>query len=259
MINQFDFDKLKKQYLNNDPFDHVVIDDFWKENIANELLYEMGETANNVRTFQMDNVTRYKSPLENKIVVPHWDLFKKTTYQAFTYLNSEFLPTIKSITNIDNLKPDVGLHAGGLHFHPRNGNLNVHKDYSIHPKLGKMRKLNIIVYMNPIWKDEWNGNLEFWSHDDEHNQPKEKIKSIKPSFNRAVIFDVSQNGWHGLPEYTKQPKDVYRQSMALYYLIEPLSNMENRAKSLFAPREDQKNDESIRQLIKDRTKITWTL
>ena len=63
MINQFDFDELKKQYLNNDPFDHVVIDDFWKENIANELLYEMGETANNVRTFQMDNVTRYKSPI----------------------------------------------------------------------------------------------------------------------------------------------------------------------------------------------------
>ena len=49
------------------------------------------------------------------------------------------------------LNLDIGLHGGGVHLNQRSGgNLNLHKDYSIHPKLGMMRKLNLIIYMNPM-------------------------------------------------------------------------------------------------------------
>ena len=217
MINKINADELYQTYTNNVPFDHVIIDDFWEKSVADEIVREMNDMP------KQGMVTRYNSPLENKI------------------------------TNLYNLKPDVGLHGGGIHFHPTNGNLNLHKDYSIHPKLGMMRKLNLIIYMNPVWKEEWNGHLEFWSHDNENNSPKECSAHITPLFNRAVLFDVSQDGWHGLPSYTKQPDDIYRQSMAIYYMTKPDSNIEIRPKALFAPRDEQKHDEKIHELIRSRS------
>jgi hypothetical protein len=48
------------------------------------------------------------------------------------------------------LYPDPGLHGGGWHMHGAGGNLNPHLDYSIHPKSGLMRKLNIIIYLSNI-------------------------------------------------------------------------------------------------------------
>ena len=107
--------------------------------------------------------------------------------------------------------------------------------------------------MNPIWQDDWYGHLEFWSHDKENNAPKECKIKILPKFNRAVLFDVSQDGWHGLPTHTRQPNDIYRQSMAIYYMTEPKNDIEIRPKALFAPREDQQNNDEIQELIIKRS------
>jgi Rps23 Pro-64 3,4-dihydroxylase Tpa1-like proline 4-hydroxylase len=35
--------------------------------------------------------------------------------------------------------------------------LNVHLDYSIHPKLGLERRLNLVLYITSGWKPEWGG------------------------------------------------------------------------------------------------------
>ena len=47
----------------------------------------------------------------------------------------------------------------------RGGKLNIHKDYSIHPRVDppKQRKLNLIVYLTEDWNPEWGGALELWS------------------------------------------------------------------------------------------------
>ena len=47
-----------------------------------------------------------------------------------------------------------------LHMHGRGGNLNIHKYYSIHPRLKLQRKLNLIVYMSDDWDPTWGGGLE---------------------------------------------------------------------------------------------------
>jgi Rps23 Pro-64 3,4-dihydroxylase Tpa1-like proline 4-hydroxylase len=133
------------------------------------------------------------------------------------------------------------------------GRLNVHLDYSIHPKLNLLRKYNFIYYLTPEWKEEWGGNLEFWSHDDVNNSPKEKIVTIKNKFNRAIIFDASQNSWHGFSKDINCPEDKFRKSIAMYYMTEVPEGANQRRRALYSPTEEQKNNPEILNLIKQRT------
>jgi hypothetical protein len=149
---------------------------------------------------------------------------------------------------------DPGLHGGGWHLHGKGGKLNVHLDYDIHPKVKLQRKLNLIVYLNKDWQPEWGGGLELWSHDDATNGPKELVKTVENKFNRAVLFDTTQNSWHGLPENLTCPDGQYRKSIAVYYLQIPI-RATDRQKAVFAPHKEQASDQSVLELIRQRSDI----
>ncbi len=248
-INPIDINDLKNSYLNAKPFNHIVIDNFFHSEFANKL---EGDFPN----FNDKSWYFYNNPIEHKKTMNHWDRFPKDTYQAFSFLNSQgFINQIQELTNIKNLLPDVGLNGGGWHMHSKDGKLNVHLDYSMHPKLMLERRLNIIIYMCKDWQESWGGELGLWSHDAKKNKPKECIHKIVPIFNRAVIFDTTQNSWHGLPEELRCPDGIYRKSLAVYYLSELRKNTSKRGKALFAPYKDQKNDPEIIELIKKRSNV----
>lgn len=250
MINLFpyNYQKLNADFVNAKPFPHCVIDDFFEKDIALKLSQEFPD-------YNDPNIwSVYRNAIENKKLTPHWDLFPKTTYQVFTLMNTpEFVEKIKQITGIPDLVADYGMHGGGWHMHTRGGKLNMHKDYSIHPKLGMERRINIIIYMTPEWKSEWNGGLEFWSHDSEKNLPKECVTKIENHFNRAVIFDTASNSWHGLPHEIICPEGVYRKSLAIYYISPARVTAESHDRAYFAPTAEQANDPEILELIKRRS------
>ena len=247
MINEFDYDKLSKEFQEAQPFRHVVIDNFFDDETARQLSSEFPD-YNDEKIWSV-----YRNPIENKKLTPNWDLFPKSTYQAFSLMNTpEFVEKIRKITGIANLEADYGLHGGGWHMHGRGGKLNMHKDYSIHPKLGKERRINIIIYMTPDWQEEWGGGLELWSHNDETGLPKECVTKVYNKFNRAVLFDTAQNSWHGLPDEITCPEGVYRKSLAIYYLSEARESSETHDRALFAPHKEQANNPEILELIKKR-------
>ena len=248
IINDLNIEKLKTEYEQGQPFKYVVIDNFFKEDIAKEL-------AGQFPNYDDDKVWNiYKNPLENKRLTPDWNLFPPATYRAFTFLNSpEFLKTIGDIIGIDNIIPDMGLHGGGWHITPSGGKLNVHLDYSIHPKLGLERRANLIIYLSEDWKPEYGGQLGLWSHDNETNLPKECVSKVDVKFNRAVIFDTTQNSWHGLPEEVASPKGVNRKSLNIYYLTEPRAEAPPRERALFAPYKEQSESAEIMELIEKRS------
>ena len=248
MINQFDYDKLSKEFQEAKPFRHCIIDNFFEDITALDL-------SNEFPDYNDPNIwSVYRNAIENKKLTPHWDLFPAKTYQAFTLMNKpEFVEKIKLITGIPNLIADYGMHGGGWHMHTRGGKLNMHKDYSIHPKLGMERRINIIIYMTPDWQEEWNGGLEFWSHDAEKNLPKECVTKVFNKFNRAVLFDTTQNSWHGLPTEIICPDGVYRKSLAIYYISEPRTDAESHDRAYFAPTSEQANNQEILDLIKKRS------
>ena len=234
--------------MHEEPFDHWIIDDFFPPDKAQRI-------TENFPAYDDERWYFYENAIENKKTLQHWLRFPPEIYQTLQDLcSNDFIETIKSMTGIKNLYPDYGLHGGGLHMHGRGGNLNIHKDYSIHPRLKLQRKLNLIVYMSDDWDPTWGGGLELWSNNPKTNRPKELVKTVEPKFNRAILFDTTQNSWHGLPKPLTCPEGKYRKSLAVYYLTDVDENTEERYRALFVPTEDQLTDPKIVELCKERSK-----
>lgn len=235
-------------FWNEKPFPHVVIDNFFTEEVAQEIAKEF--PSPNSQTF---NVV-YDNPIEVKLTGNDWDRFPKTTYKAFFYLSSHKFATFlkEGLKSEKELFADYGLHGGGYHTHPTGGKLNVHLDYSIHPKLGLQRKYNIIVYINPHYQTGWGGELGLWNSAD--GKPTTLEKVVEPVFNRAVLFETTY-GWHGLEIPNKFPEGESRNSLAIYYVIEPDADADPRPRALFAPSLEQQGDESILKFIEERVRL----
>ena len=231
------------------PYDHWLLDDFFPVDVARRL-------ANEFPDYNEPNWHWYNNPLENKKAKNHWYEFPQLTYQIFSHLNStEFIETIREITGIQTLYPDIGLHGGGWHMHSRGGKLNIHLDYNINPKLNLQRKLNLIVYLTEDWDTSWGGGLELWSHNEETNLPDKREVVVDNIFNRAILFDTTQNSWHGLPQPITCPEGVYRKSIAVYYMTDIPENTNQRKRALYAPTKEQENDSEVLDFIKER--VTW--
>jgi Rps23 Pro-64 3,4-dihydroxylase Tpa1-like proline 4-hydroxylase len=231
------------------PFDYRVIDNFLDQEQAKRISKEFPEYNSDIWYF-------YNNPLENKKSCNTWYQFGSETYKTLAYLNSsEFIEELQELTGIQKLYPDIGLHGGGLHIHGRGGKLNVHLDYSIHPKLKLQRKLNLIIYLTEDWDYNWGGSLEFWSHNEETKKPNEKVVTVDNVFNRAVLFDTTQNSWHGFPEPLICPENTYRKSLAVYYLTDSSEDVDSRPRALYAPTKEQENNPEILNFIEERMKL----
>lgn len=244
MIN---IDNLLKASVLKEPFEHIVIDNFFKEEVIDALLEEFPEYNDSKCWYS------YNNPIEIKRTCNSWDRFPPTTYCAFWYLCSEeFSKIIGEKFNVA-VKADIGLNGGGWHLHGKGGKLNIHKDYSMHPKIPLQRSHNIIIHLSKDWNQNWGGALELWTHNKESNSPDKCVKQVPLKYNRAIIFNTNQNSWHGLPEPLQCPENVFRKTMAVYYVKQPEENAESRYRALFAPTKEQENNLEVLNLIKQRT------
>ena len=226
------------------PFPHAVIENFFHPSIARQIAAEFP-------AFDSDAWHEYANALEVKRTCNNRERFGPVTKQAFEWLNSAgFAELLRlSIGAEYPLYCDPDLHGGGLHYHGPGGKLNVHLDYSLHPRLGLARKLNLLVYVNPNWRDEWGGGLGLYEAGTDGPGPL--AKSIEPRFNRAVLFQTT-NAWHGLPEPIACPEGQARQSLAVYYLTDPTHALDSRSRALFAPAPEQQGDPEVIDLIARR-------
>jgi Rps23 Pro-64 3,4-dihydroxylase Tpa1-like proline 4-hydroxylase len=219
MINLDLSKQLSNQYQEAHPFPHIVIDKFLPETILDSVLDEFNKNEN----WWYDKV-KWTEPYQvNKFYWPH-DIETAnnmpndlpTISALVNYLNSPImLKYLEELTGIDNLIGDELLMGGGLHKITSGGKLAIHKDYNVHPVKKMYRRLNLLIYLNKNWKEEWGGNLELWDKD----HTKLEV-SVEPLFNRAVIFTISEDSLHGHPVPLNTPENVSRNSIALYYFTE---------------------------------------
>ena len=99
-----------------------------------------------------------------------------------------------------------------MHLIEPGGFLKIHVDFNWHERLKLDRRLNLLLYLNRDWPEEYGGHLELWNHD-----VSRCVKRILPIFNRCVIFNTSESSHHGHPDPMKCPPGRCRKSLALYY------------------------------------------
>ncbi len=253
MINYKAVEKPLKAFKGALPFDHCVVDNFFDEEVAENLAAEFLD-------YESSKWFVYHNKLENKKALKDWNAFPSLTYKAFSELQDTTLTKLLSSSIGVGLFIDPGLHGGGWHIHGQGGNLNPHLDYSIHPKMDLQRKLNIIIYLSKELNSSLHGgHLGLWTQNSKEVIPGDLSAEIEPIFNRAVIFDTTQNSWHGMSKPLIQPSDIYRKSLAIYYLCEPRADAPENLRAIYAARVDQKNDPEIESLIKLRSGIETSI
>ncbi|XOJ73951.1 2OG-Fe(II) oxygenase [Candidatus Pelagibacter sp. Uisw_114] len=105
---------------------------------------------------------------------------KKLIDEAYSI---KFLNWLKSFTGEEIILPDPELVGGGIHSTVKGGFLKIHADFNWNKRLKLYRKLNLLIYLNKKWNDEWGGDLELWSKD-----VKTCEKKIIPIFNKTCNF-----------------------------------------------------------------------
>ncbi len=204
---------LKRSFLEAKPYPHVILDHLLHSDAAEQLLADFSAASEN----EWDH---YKVANTNKLQFNNPDHFGAATKAIIGELNSaKFINLLKAITDIDNLMPDHNLEGGGLHQIERGGHLNIHADFTVHPHHRNwQRRLNLIVYLNKNWADEYGGQLQLWD-----KEVKNCVASIAPHFNRAVVFRTDADSFHGHPEPLRCPPKVSRKSLALYFYTKELA------------------------------------
>lgn len=141
------------------------------------------------------------------------DMLSLAQQRIIADLNSDrMLAYLEGITGIKGLVADPDILGGGVHEILPGGFLNVHTDFNVHPKLKMLRTLNLIVYLNEDWREEWEGHLELWDE-----QVRHPIARIAPLMNRAALFQTNEISYHGHPTPLACPQQRTRKSFALYY------------------------------------------
>jgi hypothetical protein len=188
------------------PFPHLVLDDFFDPALLERVLAEFprpGEAA----------WQRFDNEREIKLASAAEASFGPTARLFLYHLNSiTFLEFLTRVTGIENLIPDPCFDGGGLHQIEPGGKLAVHADFNKHPRTGLDRRLNVLVYLNQDWREDYGGHLELWDRDITRCEAR-----ILPLFNRMMIFGTTDFTYHGHPDPLRCPKGMTRKSLALYY------------------------------------------
>jgi Rps23 Pro-64 3,4-dihydroxylase Tpa1-like proline 4-hydroxylase len=130
----------------------------------------------------------------------------------YAFNSRPFLRVIENITGIKGLIPDPYFLGAGFHEIAQGGYLGMHADFNHHKPMNLERRINILIYLNKGWTEDYGGQLEFWDDD-----MKKCEVSIVPTFNRAAMFSTTSRSWHGNPQPVNHPAGVTRKSIALYY------------------------------------------
>jgi hypothetical protein len=203
---------LAARYRESKPCPHILLEDFIDPATALTMAREFPQPASHAWT-------QYKHANENKLGMPKRELFPQTIGAVVDELNSpQFVAWVSALTGIPNLMADPMLEGGGLHQSGTGGYLNVHTDFSMHHfHTNWHRRVNLILYLNPDWRQEWGGALELW-------EPKMARCGAKypPLLNHALIFTTDERSLHGFPDPLTCPQAESRKSLALYYYtLEP--------------------------------------
>ena len=240
-----DPEAFNSKYISAKPFPHIVIDDFISKQMLEHVYDEFPDLRN------IPTKIEFKNQREIKFASEGFADLSPSAFKLISFLNSNvFLEYLSLLTGIEEcLISDPYLAGGGYHEIKTGGLLKVHADFNKHPSIDMDRRLNLLLYLNKDWQDHWGGSLELF-HEDDLSRPS---VSIKPIFNRCVIFSTTSYTYHGHPTPLTLPENESRKSIALYYfsLGRPKSESHGKHGTLFVAAKGEKLSYDLRSILYD--------
>lgn len=197
-----------ESYVKNDPFAHTVIDDFFDPKVLDAVVAEVDA---------LDRDKRYAKFIDRKTDHNKFAFYPdvvgaETARLAQTLNSGPFLAYLEKLTGISHLIADPSYFGGGVHWIENGGYLEIHADFNHLKPYNLERRINLLLYLNKDWLDDYQGHLELWD-----SATMSKRKEVAPVFNRAVIFSTVKEALHGHPTPLSAPTGIARRSLALYY------------------------------------------
>ncbi|MBC9957452.1 2OG-Fe(II) oxygenase [Yimella sp. cx-51] len=202
-----ELDAIAPQYRGARPFPHVVLDNVLKPEAFTAAVAAFPATDDPFwKGYLHVNETKYSNTEPDT-----WSPVLRAIAQDFC--SEEFVAFLEELTGISGLLPDWSMDGGGLHQTLRGGHLNIHTDFSTHHDHEDWaRRVNILLYLNESWPEEWGGQLELWNKDVTRREGL-----VTPLGNRMLVFTTSGESFHGHPDGLNCPPGEARRSLALYY------------------------------------------
>jgi hypothetical protein len=205
-----ELDTQAASYRAGDPFPHIVLDGVLRPDAFARAAAEFpGMEDEFWKGYLHVNETKYSNTEPDS-----WGPTLHAVAEEFCA--RRFVSYLERLTGIDDLLPDWSMDGGGLHQTLRGGHLNIHADFTTHHTHENWaRRVNILLYLNTEWRQEWGGLLELWDAD-----MTAARSMVVPAGNRMLVFSTGEDTFHGHPDGLTCPPDVARRSMALYYFTE---------------------------------------
>jgi hypothetical protein len=207
-VRPLDRETLKQEFRNSSPYPFIKVDRLLDPTFASEVagVYPSFEgAAERGMTFKTVNEKK-------KVQITDASLFPEPVKRLNDALASPgFLADLSYVTGIPDLIADPMLDGGGMHVTGPGGRLDVHVDFNYLEQRRLHRRINLLLYLNPVWEEKWGGQVQLWDR-----QVKQCRHAFTPVLNRCIIFETSDISVHGVtPVSDRAP--VARCSFAAYY------------------------------------------
>ena len=199
--------KLRHSFDHAQPCRHLVLDNFLTQEAADQLFA-------NFPPLDTLNVKR-KSMNENKSEDYHFERWAPIFGEVRDSIQSdEFAKFMTDITGVEGLRTTRDSLGSGLHQGGEGSYVDVHIDVNYNPKTNLWRRINLLIYLNKEWKEEYGGHLEIWD-----KEMKNCEHRVLPSHNRAIVFYTDENSPHGYSRINI-PEGESRKSFYTYFFTE---------------------------------------
>jgi hypothetical protein len=203
-------ESIRDRFNNAQPFRHVVMDGFLDPEFCSRLIADFPPFETHYAVNERGETGRKAVVSTIAAVSPAYARFDALMKEP------EFLALIGRIADIPDLLYDSEYVGGGTHENLSGQELDLHVDFNYHPSTHFHRRLNLILYLNERWEENWGGLLELAR--DPWATEGDDLRGVLPIANRAVIFETTENSWHGFRRITL-PEDerLSRRSIAVYF------------------------------------------
>jgi hypothetical protein len=207
IINNTPLEELHKTFVSAKPIPMVVIDNFADSKTIKDL---------NIECNTLDD-TNWKIFTRNHSHVKEFNDLSQCP-AAFNFVSmmhsSKTLKWLEELTGIPHLIPDPHLIGAGYSKSFRGDSLKVHTDFNWNDQLRLHRAISFILYLTPDWKSEYRGALNFYDA-----KRETIVTSCDCIYNRAVIWQHNERGFHGYNDPLACPNSISRNTFRLFYYI----------------------------------------